>query len=140
MTEFTPLSRFRKFIKRVEDLSRSFGDELQARSMKTGGTAGQVPRKTASTDFTWTWSNLGWNDVTGKPTNFPTNISNVSGLQAALNGKASLTGAVFTGNVTISGVFVLSTSRLNLQGVPTSPVGLTPGDIWSDAGSLMVVS
>lgn len=90
MTEYTPLSRFRKFISRVSALATEFGNQLQLRGFKTGGTAGQVPRKTASGDFVWSWANLGWTDVTGKPTTFPPSahthpISQVVDLQGELD-------------------------------------------------------
>lgn len=93
MTDYTPLSRFRKFISRVSALATEFGNQLQLRGFKTGGTAGQVPRKSGSGNFLWSWANLGWNDITGKPTTFPPSahthpISQVTGLQAALDGKA----------------------------------------------------
>lgn len=94
MTDYTPLSRFRKFISRVSALATEFGNQLSLRGFKTGGTAGQVPRKSGSGNFLWSWANLGWNDITGKPTTFPPSahthpISQVTGLQTALDGKAS---------------------------------------------------
>lgn len=92
--EYTPIGRFRKFIRRVSDLSKAFGDELQKRGFKTGGTVGQVPRKINSTDWNWVWSNLGWSDITGKPSSFPPSahthsISQVTGLQTALGDHTS---------------------------------------------------
>lgn len=32
-----------------------------------------------------------------------------------------------------------STSKLNISGIPTSPVGLVSGDVWSNAGVLNIV-
>lgn len=48
----------------------------------------------------------GWDEITGKPSTYPATahthgISGVDGLQTALNAKASLSGADFTGNVTL---------------------------------------
>lgn len=63
MTEYTPLSRFRKFIGRVNDLAKTFGEQLHLRSVKTGGTTGQVPKKISDVDFAWTWQNLSKEDV-----------------------------------------------------------------------------
>lgn len=91
--DYTPLSRFRKFISRVSALATEFGNQLQLRGFKPGGTVGQVPKKTGSGNFLWSWGNIAWTEVTGKPTTFPPSahthpISQVIGLQAALDAKA----------------------------------------------------
>ena len=90
MTDYTPLSRFRKFISRVSSLAVEFGNQLQLRGFKTGGSSGQVPRKSSGTDFAWSWANLQWNDVVNKPTTFAPSahthpISQVINLQTSLD-------------------------------------------------------
>lgn len=138
--EYAPLSRFRKFISRVSELSTTFGDQLQLRGFKTGGTAGQVPVKTASGDFLWSWQTLTISGTAGlqaaldgKAAFVHTHtIANVTGLQTALDGKLSLTGGTVTGDLVVTG-------GLNLAGLPTSAVGLVAGDVWNDVGTLKIV-
>lgn len=111
MTDYTPLSRFRKFISRVSALATEFGNQLQLRGFKPGGTEGQVPRKTASGDFVWSWANLQWADVVNKPTSFPPSshtqaISTIIGLQAILDSLTIvkvIQVAGVTGDVTVEG-------------------------------------
>lgn len=82
------ISRFRKLVQRVEDLAREYGIELRRRTLKDGGLTGQTIIKVNSEDLNYNWGYYNWNNVTGKPTVFATNIANVSGLTAALAGKA----------------------------------------------------
>lgn len=43
-----------------------------------------------------------------------------------------------TGNIGIGGS-ATSTSRVNIQGLPTSSAGLSSGDLWNDAGTIKIV-
>jgi hypothetical protein len=75
--------------------------EYGAAPIPAGGTAGQVLAKVNSTDYNYTWQTLSggggpvaWVDITGKPSQFPPDththgISDVTGLQTALDGKAA---------------------------------------------------
>lgn len=133
---------------KVEALAAYLGNLVQSRGFKTGGTAGQVPVKTSGSDFAWAWGSPTVANLTGVVTSSggitsiadgALSISKTSGLQSALNLKADLSGATFTGTVFLSGTSLLKTSRLNLAGLPTSDAGLTTGDIWNDAGVLAIV-
>lgn len=110
-TVFVRIGRFRKFISKVSALATSFGDQLQLRGFKPGGTAGQVPRKINGTDWNWIWANLGWTDVTNKPTTFTPSahthpISQVTGLQTALDGKATVVTKTITPGGTVGDVTI----------------------------------
>jgi hypothetical protein len=120
MTEFTPLTRFRKLITSVAALATSFGNQLQSRGFKAGGISGQVPIKTGNEDYQWTWGNvvsttMGFANITNKPTtltgygiadavpvtrkvNGRELTSNINILAADV-GAPSITGAVFTGPI-----------------------------------------
>lgn len=101
--DYTPLNFFRKFVQR-----------FNSQAIKEGGTAGQVPIKTNSTDFAWSWGNL----VVGNVTNLQTlldnrslvghvhTLSQVTGLITALSEKAPLASPVFTGTVRLPGYTV----------------------------------
>ena len=148
MPEYTPLGRFRKFISRVSELATRFGDDMQLRGFKAGGVSGQVPVKTNGTDFNWSWGTAPQQNLTGVVTSVGTltsmadgalTIAKTTGLQTTLNLKAPIESPTFTGNVTVSGVGILKSSRLNLAGIPTSAAGLVTGDVWSNAGVLTIV-
>lgn len=148
--------RFRQFIQHVSSLAVDFGAKLAVRGFKVSGTGGQVPVKVNSTDFNWQWANVAWSTITGKPSIFPSNIANVSGLQAALDAKVSsvtvatlngvsgaITGTAAAPIITISLGSItpskVTTNNLNLSGLPTSSVGLVSGDVFNDSGILTVV-
>lgn len=84
--EKVPLPAFRALVRKVD----SYADFL----VPDGGTDGQV--LTASGDgFEWETLVIAWAAITGKPTEFPPSahthtISNVTGLQSALDGKADV--------------------------------------------------
>jgi hypothetical protein len=73
----------------------------EAASVPAGGTAGQVLTKVNGTDYNYIWQTpsggggpVAWADITGKPSQFPPEthahgISDVTGLQTALDGKAA---------------------------------------------------
>lgn len=117
MTEYTPLSRFRKFVSRVSELSKAFGDDLQERGFKPGGTAGQVPIKTNGTDFNWSWGNYipttnanltGVVTSVGNATSIADgalSVAKTSGLQGILDGKASK----WTSIITVSANYTITT-------------------------------
>jgi hypothetical protein len=48
-------SPLQDLIKQITDLATDVGNLIQLRGFKRGGTAGQVPVKTNSTDFNWSW-------------------------------------------------------------------------------------
>lgn len=74
---------------------------LDQRGVPAGGTAGQVLTKVNGTNYNVTWTtpatgggSVAWADITGKPSQFPPEththgISDVTGLQTALDGKAA---------------------------------------------------
>jgi hypothetical protein len=78
-------------IANTSSLAQTMGDALRVRGFKPGGTAGQVPVKTGSGDFAWTWQDVGgggggggtWGSITGT-------LSEQTDLQTALNAKAAL--------------------------------------------------
>lgn len=84
--EKVPLPAFRALIKRVD----SYEEQL----VPEGGTDGQILTATG-TGFGWETLVVTWSGITGKPTTFPPSahthtISNVTGLQTALNNKADV--------------------------------------------------
>lgn len=65
------MSTLSSLINRVSELAAAIGDALQLRGFKTGGTAGQVPKKSSGTDFAWSWGSVAWSEVASKPSTFP---------------------------------------------------------------------
>ena len=51
-------SPLQDLIKQITDLATDVGNLIQLRGFKRGGTAGQVPVKTNSTDFNWSWGDV----------------------------------------------------------------------------------
>jgi hypothetical protein len=100
-----------------------------ASQVPAGGTTGQVLTKVNNTDYNVVWAtpsaggSVAWADITGKPSTFPPDthlhgISDVTGLQGALDAKAPLASPTFTGTV---------------SGITKSMVGLGNVDNTSDA-------
>lgn len=98
------ISRFRKLVQRVEDLAHEYGIELRRRTLKDGGLTGQTIIKVNSEDLNYNWGYYNWNNVTGKPTNFPTTIGSVSGLTTSLDSKLSKTNLLIDKTITPSNV------------------------------------
>lgn len=88
-----------------------------------------------------------WTTITDRPTIFPTDIANVSGLQAALNGKSSLTGGnswnggqTFNGGITVKDSLTMTGADPYLRRDSNSAAWvIAGGQGWTDTGAVIVL-
>jgi hypothetical protein len=110
-----------------------------AASVPAGGTAGQVLTKVNGTDYNAVWANpsggsVAWADITGKPSQFPPDththgISDVTGLQTALDGKAASTHSHAVSDVTGLQA-LLDGKQKTISSGTSAPSGGVDGDFY----------
>ena len=105
--------------------------EPATKLVPAGGTTGQVLVKNSNTDWDDSWATISsgatWGSITGT-------LSSQTDLQSALDAKAALAGATFTGKVNTP-TSTATTAGLNVPHgtAPTTPVN---GDIWTTTTGL----
>lgn len=88
-----------------------------------------------------------WDSVSDKPSYFPTNIANVSGLQSALDAKAGLTATntftvkqTFNGGVSVKDSLTMTGTDPYLRRDSNSAAWvMTGGQGWTDTGAVIVL-
>lgn len=99
----------------------------------TGGLTGQALVKVSNNNYDVDWATISasatWGSITGT-------LSSQTDLQTALNAKANLSGATFTGKVIVP-ASTTGSAFLNLPHgpLPTSPVN---GDVWTTTADMRV--